>query len=557
MKKSRQKVILILALAITLLAAAAYIGRYYVLSRIKTKLEAQLYALRDSGYIVRYDSIAVDTRKNEVTVHRLSVKRGLDSALCASTDFFSAHFVKAQGFRLLPLILKNRLKFATIEIDSPRIVLYENFFSDTVSEKKERREFSISVDQVKLPNLNFSYHDSSACQPNTTYTSNAIIEDLILAFYKDRPAYYNISSVKGDNINIHLPSELYSISIRETTLNLAMGFFDLDTLRIIPQAGKIEFGRKMGKESDRIEGVIPYLNLYGLTVYREDSIAIKAKKMTTQLFLRIFRDKRLPFKNNYKPLPAELLNRLPFGLMIDSLIVNKSFVEYEEFVEEADSAGHVFFDDLYASILNIDNTKKHSDGKARLAASASFMGAGDLQVRSDIPWDPKKRNTLKGSLKNMDFRKLNTILEPQVKMRIESGHLNELNFNISYDNNTSAGDIELNYNDLKVVTFRTEEQIKKKNDRQKKKGNESNDDEKFLKAPLKSFVVNTFILKSNMDDGVSEEKRSGTISFERDKRKAIFNYWAKSLFSGIKSAYNIDRLEDSRLKSLVDKKDKE
>jgi hypothetical protein len=181
------------------------------------------------------------------------------------------------------------------------------------------------------------------------------------------------------------------------------------------------------------------------------------------------------------------------------------------------------------------------------------MGQGHLQMKADIPWDPAKKNSVTGSLKEMDFKKLNVMLEPQVKMRVESGYLNELKFNFSYDNNASAGEMELNYNNLKVVTFRTEEQIRKKSDRQKKRGHEK-DEEKLMKAPLKTFVVNTFILKTDMDEDVKQGKRTGTISFERDKRRSVFNFWAKSMFSGIKSAYNIDRLEDSRLRKFVDKK---
>jgi hypothetical protein len=36
----------------------------------------------------------------------------------------------------------------------------------------------------------------------------------------------------------------------------------------------------------------------------------------------------------------------------------------------------------------------------------------------------------------------------------------------------------------------------------------------------------------------------------------MFNYWAKSLLSGLKSAYNIDKIEDSRLNKILAKKDK-
>ena len=46
-----------------------------------------------------------------------------------------------------------------------------------------------------------------------------------------------------------------------------------------------------------------------------------------------------------------------------------------------------------------------------------------------------------------------------------------------------------------------------------------------------------------MDERVDESKRTGAIGFERDEYRSIFNYWVKSLLSGIKAAYNLDKLE--------------
>lgn len=554
-----KKFFTIIAIVVIIITAIVMIGRFFILHKIQSKLEDQLHALRDSGYIIRYDSISIDTKKNSVAVYRLSIKRDLDSALCSTTDFFSAKYIQADGLHLLPLILKKRLSFDNIKIDSPRMVLYENFFKSRQTEKKDRREFSIAVDHIKMPHINFSYFDSTSCNPNTTYTSNVAIEDLILSFYKDRQPYYNLSSFVADSISIHLPKQFYTINVNETRLNLELGIFDLDTLRIIPHKSKLAFGREMDKETDRFEGVIPYINLYGLSIYHEDSIAITAQKMTTQVFLKAFRDKRLPFRNPYKPLPIEALYNLPIGLMIDSVIVNKSYVEYEEFADDADSAGHIFFDDIYATIKNINNTEADRKGNITMIAASSFMGQGELKVNTVLPLNPAKQCKVKGSLQNMDFAKLNQMIEPQIKIRAEAGRLNKMDFEFTYDDDQSNGKLEMEYHGLKLVTFREEEQVEKINrrkNRRKKNGDSEESDERVMKAPLKTFVLNV-IIRKNMDDNIAEDKRTGEIGFVRDKRRSIFNYWAKSMFSGIKSAYNLDKLEDSRIKKLLEKKDKD
>jgi hypothetical protein len=147
------------------------------------------------------------------------------------------------------------------------------------------------------------------------------------------------------------------------------------------------------------------------------------------------------------------------------------------------------------------------------------------------------------------------MLEPQVKLRAESGRLNNLSFEFTYNDDASKGSLEMNYNDLKLMAFKDGEKVDKKNRKKRKRNGDSGEGEELTeKAGLKSFVLNTFIIRKNMDSNTAEEKRTGTIHFDRDKRRSIFNYWAKSMFSGIKSAYNLDKLEDSRIKRMMDKK---
>jgi hypothetical protein len=379
----------------------------------------------------------------------------------------------------------------------------------------------------------------------------------VLSFYKDRPPFYNISTFSADSVDLSLPHDFYTFKIREFKLDLPLGIFDLDTLRIIPHYNKIVFGRNSGRETDRFEGIVPYVNLYGLSLLKEDTMAITVKKMTTRFILKVFRDKRLPFKNPIKVLPIQALNQLPIGVKIDSLILNKSFASYEEFAEEADSAGRIFFNDIYACLKNIDNTDRSRSGKTEMNADGVFMGQGNLHVNGVFPWNTKLKSTVKGTLRDMDFKRLNEMLEPQVRIRAESGRLNELSFNFSYDNERSHGNLQMDYKDLKLVTFRNEDQREKiaRRKNKRKKTDEFDDrDDHIMKAPLKTFVLNNFIIKKNMDGSMPEEKRTGEIAFERDKRRSVFNYWAKSLFSGIKSAYNLDKLEDSRIKKMMDKK---
>jgi hypothetical protein len=337
-------------------------------------------------------------------------------------------------------------------------------------------------------------------------------------------------------------------------LDLPLGIFDMDTLKIIPHYNKTVFARNKIYEADRVDGIVPYFNITGLKLYHQDTLWIDAKKATTQAFLKIYRDKRLPMKAVRKPLPTEMIRTLNFGLSIENLILNKSYVEYEEFLEDADSSGFVFFDDLYASIRGIDNTAHANDGSILLNAEGALMGQGKVKIKASFPMDVKKKNSMKGTVTNFKIPTINTILEPAAQIKAESGYLHSLAFQFNYDDQHAQGEIELNYNDLKLSTFKVVE-AKHSGSGKKKAASDSNEEVK--KDGLKSFILNAFIIRKNMDEKLPEDKRTGTISFDRDQRKSVFNYWWKSVFSGVKSAYNIDKLEEKKAKKLARKnKDK-
>ena len=72
---------------------------------------------------------------------------------------------------------------------------------------------------------------------------------------------------------------------------------------------------------------------------------------------------------------------------------------------------------------------------------------------------------------------------------------------------------------------------------------------------LGSFFANTFIIKSNNPRNLF--LRKGDIFFERDEKRAIFNYWTKTFLSGVVSSIGatnnkkkIKKMQDENLKQI-------
>ena len=67
------------------------------------------------------------------------------------------------------------------------------------------------------------------------------------------------------------------------------------------------------------------------------------------------------------------------------------------------------------------------------------MGNGLIQASFSLPLDGKTQYHAKGKISQMALRHLNPVLENLAFIRIESGRLNDLNFDFDYNDKSSKG----------------------------------------------------------------------------------------------------------------------
>lgn len=519
--KNKHK-IFIITLLIGIAAAGLLWLRSHAFSDLSLALNRKIESLKLSGFNVHYDSLSVDWKRNIVEIHGLLLEKNAYDTVCIYPEFISIANVRAEGIRMLPLIFNSVLDFEELHLDSARILIRENSLFKLDSAAKRENELSVKTDRVFIRSADLQYIDSLHCRLITSWHGDFSLEGLEMEFRIDKPFRYSAQKLMLDGSQVRLPLDFYTLKIKKATIDFLSETLAVDSVRVIPDYGKLEFGRQRGYEVDRFESVIPFIKASDFSFSIHDSARTTAGLVEIQFILKIFRDKRLPFKKTPKHLPVDMVRSLPFSLVIDSLKVIKSYIQYEEFPDEASQAGGIFFDNVYAVLSNIKNGEEK--GQAHLHAHASLMGRGKIAVSVTFPLSRNKRSSLSGSLENFPLPKINPMLTPSTNLKIESGNMKKLSFNFWFNAVRSDGEIELNYKDLKLISFKEEQKNKR-----------------VEKDNLKTFIMNTFVFRKNMDEDLPEEKRTGTVMFLRDNNRSIFNFWVKSLLSGIKSAYNIDK----------------
>jgi hypothetical protein len=516
------KKILITLSAITLAVLIFFAGRYFLLSKIREALHDRLGMLREEGITLKFESAKINTWSGDISIQKLFVivRDSLDSTRQNIT--ISVPALTVRGINIIPFLTNRNISINHIRLDSADIT-YRPTGDFPQPETRNRFFEDLYIDNILIAGSSLHLQDSLGGDTVATVRTDLHIQNLGLVRTQDSLAWRE-SEVRISNFMFQMPKEAYKFSVKDVRLDLRNKIFEIDSFKITPTLGRKAFMRKYGREIDYFKGVVPYVKVAGLTMKANPGLAFQLNSVTLNFHLAVFRDKRYTFKKDWETqLPSEFVHKLPFKLDIDTLLLKDSFVSYEEFPAEGDSSGGVFFSQLYATAYTISNDLTKHD--TQMQARAKFMGTGNMLVNFTFPRDTMKAYTASGWLRNFPMVKLNDMLGPAAKARIESGIMTNMEFHFQYNKTRSEGTLELNYENLKISSMRENKKHEAK------------------VSVIKTLLLNLFIVKKDMGEDVKDDKKTGTILFYRNTKRSIFNYWWKSIFSGVKSAYNLDKIE--------------
>lgn len=490
-----------------------YAFRSFVFYRIEKKLPALLEALDKRHVDAKVAVIETSWYYNRITLKGITFKAQDKHELPMGLMEGDISSLTLTGVELLPLLVNKDIRMDSVILNKVNITK-----SGKGSElsKKTPPHYAFKFNYIKIDSLQIVDLDSLGkpiARTQLNIETHNLSGELPL---KDLSA----SDLTVHGLHLTLPGSLYEISSNRIYVE-NMTRATIDSLKITPLYPKREFIHKRRYETDRIECVFPSIVFEGINTPALFQHELAIREVSMAFEMSVYRDKRMPNENDFKALPDSLLRRIPMAVTIDSIKILDSQITYEEFAEKADSAGSVTFRNLEAKFYDISN---HNAKALELEARAKFMNDGEIRIHGTF-FNSEKPHFITGSIRNMRLARINPMLKPATGVSIESGQLEMMKFDFWYNNVQSDGHLSLNYHDLKLVSLREK---KRRKDRKKDKG-------EVVTAVAKTVLINAFIEK-DLDNHDPLSKRTGTIHFVRDQEKFIFNFWWKSLLSGLKSA---------------------
>ncbi len=273
-------------------------------------------------------------------------------------------------------------------------------------------------------------------------------------------------------------------------------------LQLHSKYDKRKLSQQLTTERDHIDLKIPEMNLDSIRFgFEKDTFFIRTGTGTLwKPDLEMYRDKLIADDNTAKKLYSRNIRELPIHIDVPKFEILDGKIQYSERVADVTDPGKLSFEKLNAIVSNISNTYPIG-GKTKIKATTKFMGYADMTL--DWSFDVNRTNDAfmaAGTVSNFNTKSINPFLESNLRAKV-SGTIDQLYFTVTGDAVSSAGDMKMQYNDLRF-------QVLKK-------------DRSGINRAL-TAIGNLFVNDGSNTD--AQGYRYGSIEAERDVTKSFFNY---------------------------------
>ena len=217
----------------------------------------------------------------------------------------------------------------------------------------------------------------------------------------------------------------------------------------------------------------------------------------------------------------EALGAIHKPLKIDSLSISNGYVKYCERVAAGADPGVLTFAAVNISVENIA-TRGKAPAAILLRAQGNLMNAGLLKVLMTIPVaSPDFSLRYSGTLGAMDLTRLDAFLDIAEHLRIKSGSVQELTFEIDVSTGHARGRVRAVYKDFKVAVL------------DKQTGAEKGLDNRFA-----SFLMNVFKIRNSKTRNASGAMGEGKVNYTRKPDDGFMQFVWFALRSGVLDVIN-------------------
>lgn len=555
LKHRWQKITLIVISAfIVLTLMIALFANSYFAPKLADKIKSQVLKSSDGLYridisntelhILRGQAILYDIKLSvDTAVYNLKNKQGT-----APNNLYELQVKRlvVSHMQLLNLYFKKKLNIGRITLNAPDVVVSYHPNQKTDTAKKDDKTLwqkiskslkLINVDEIYLNDIKLKYKDYSGPKVGVSELKQMNLKATGLLIdsttQKDTSRFLFCRDITTElhNYTRKTADGLYTFKVKLVRLSTQTSKLTVVGTSLIP----IEHTAFFKKSKDDLF----MLKLDTITIHRFDYLSFGEHQQFGATKVAVANGEFEDYSNYNGGLQTTdrvvtfpgfaLRNIIKAKFNIDTLDLKRFKVTYKEYNKAPMKTGVIEFSNIAARFLNITN-KAGRIAKNNICTAnitSYFMGQGkfNLTFKFNLS-DPLYAYSYKGHLAPMDIAAVNPALMPLSLVKITSGRVKSLDFDIHANQKLSSGSVSLLYNDLKLDILRSD----------------------YTKNTLLSLLANNLIIKHDNPDDGNNTPRNGKVVFLRPANFPFFKTVWQALLSGIKPCAGVGKAEEEKFK---------
>lgn len=561
LKKRWQKLLITALLLFFILISipAFFINRYWS-PILASKLQSTILASTDSLYSLSFSSASLHILQGKIVFDKIELKPNLEvynrrkKQHLAPNSLYDLQIKRLVIHHIHPitLYLEKKLDISQIVISAPnlRVDYEQNRNEDTlVSNKKTPYQLiskvlkSVHVQNIMLNDVKFKYTDHSGAKPDISEFNelNFSATDFLLdsTTHVSSSRFLFCADVSGELHHYEGTSndKRYHYNIASLKFSTRSSQLDIAGMSFLPVKSPDQFFKGTKEDCYALKLDSLRLNHFDFKSYNKYHKFYGSKLLLNNGSIKVYsnpapKDTTSERSGNF---PHVLLRKLKMDTRIDTVEINKIDVAYTEYNKKSSQAGTVIFNNTSAKFLNITNNKaalqKNNIATAQLQTYFMNYGRLNLQFAFNLT-DENAAFSYKGHLGTMDLHKVNPVAMPLALVKIASGEVQKLDFEMHADKNTAKGLLTVLYSDLKISLLKKD------------------DENKLKKMGIVSLLANALVIKRN-NPTEGEAPRSFNIVYSRKSNTPFFGFLWRSLFVGLKSSAGYDANTENTVKQKM------
>lgn len=518
---------------------------FYFNKKIIENIQKQVTESTKDEYVLSLDGLSINLFTHTITVNNLLIAPSKKYGIHLKAEYiFRAKVLRIVDFSIFSYLMEKDLLVDRLEFEEPQISIFQGY--ERLPKKKmnsasssfslytlfSKKLNSILINHIEIVNSKFNIYknDNDTFSFFSTNDNSISINNFNVnaeTDKKNRLFEAEKFEMVMNKFSYHPGNGLYTLYGKSLHASYLDSILIVDSLQLVPNFSKKEFADEAGRQVSRAKVIFSEVICKKMDVklFFEYNWLVIHKVDIAGCAIDVFRDNTLPLAPINRPSLQVMVKSLPFFVAVDSIELENGTVNFEVLNPGTSSTGKISVNRLNIIITGVQNdtTTYLGDENIEVQANGYLLNQGRFTETYKFPLKATKEFFYcSGSIKAMDMKSFNPIIEQAKHLSIQRGRLDHVSFSFVAHENSSKGTMRFMYHDLKVELLNKEDKKNK------------------LKTKLKTFLVNKLMVQES-NPGKDGIVRVSTIYVKHNPYRYFLNYSMQSVLSGIEPAIKSEK----------------